>query len=184
MTRARKSALLGILGAVAASALAAANPQQPYAGLDRRAIKALSPSDIDDLWGGRGAGMALPAELNGYPGPKHVLELAATLDLTPEQRRAAQAVFDEMQARAGALGREVLREEAALEKLFASGKANDASLRAATGEAARLRGELRFLHLRYHLAMRDLLNQEQLARYRQARGYGGAPAQQPGHRQH
>ena len=35
-------------------------------------------------------GLALAGELNGYPGPKHVLELAAELDLSEDQRRAVQ----------------------------------------------------------------------------------------------
>ena len=33
---------------------------------------------------GEGFGMALAADRNGYPGPRHVLELKAELKLTPE----------------------------------------------------------------------------------------------------
>ena len=35
-----------------------------------RPIKALSAQNIDDLRNGRGMGQSMPAELNGYPGPK------------------------------------------------------------------------------------------------------------------
>ena len=49
-------------------------------------MKSLSDQQLSDLRAGRGMGMALPAELNGYPGPVHVLELADALGLTPEQR--------------------------------------------------------------------------------------------------
>ena len=40
-------------------------------------IKSLSQDDQSALLAGRGMGLARPAELNGYPGPAHVLELAA-----------------------------------------------------------------------------------------------------------
>ena len=56
-----------------------------YSGMETRRVKALSEEQIADLEGGRGMGLALAAELNGYPGPLHVLELAETLDLTDEQ---------------------------------------------------------------------------------------------------
>ena len=62
----------------------------PYSGLETRAIKALSDSQIADLKAGRGMGLALAAELNGYPGPMHVLELADELVLSVEQRTQMQ----------------------------------------------------------------------------------------------
>ncbi len=68
----------------------------PYAGLEARPIKALSGEQIADLKAGRGMGLALPAELNGYPGPLHVLELADALALTADQRARTQALYDKM----------------------------------------------------------------------------------------
>lgn len=38
-----------------------------------------------DLRSGKGMALALPAELNGYPGPSHSLERADQLKLSPEQ---------------------------------------------------------------------------------------------------
>ncbi|MGY4293521.1 hypothetical protein ACVWXN_001616 [Bradyrhizobium sp. i1.4.4] len=84
----------------------AANAQssQPYAGLEQRPIKALSHQQIDDLQTGRGMGLALAAELNGYPGPSHVLELGDRLDLTPDQRIRVQGLFRSDEARDGPAG--------------------------------------------------------------------------------
>ncbi|TFV44521.1 hypothetical protein [Bradyrhizobium niftali] len=62
--------------------LSEAQAQMSYAGLQMRPIKALSEQQVADL----SLGLALAAELNGYPDPSHVLELADKLDLTTEQR--------------------------------------------------------------------------------------------------
>lgn len=164
------AAMLALAGTATAN-------EQPYSGLQHRPVKALSATEVDDLLAGRGMGMALPAELNAYPGPKHVLDLAGPLSLSDDQRRRTKALFDEMQGAAATRGRAVIEREAALDRLFAAAGADEASLRAETAEIARLRGELRFLHLRYHLLMRALLSPEQIALYRQHRGYNG-PADQ------
>jgi Spy/CpxP family protein refolding chaperone len=148
----------------------------PYAGWDGRAIKALSPEQIDNLQSGRGMGLALAAELNGYPGPRHVLDLAAQLGLTAFQRAETQRLFDAMQAEAVALGEQVIAGEAALERLFATGTASDAAIMAAAVEVGRAQGVLRAHHLRYHVATRDLLSPHQVARYRQLRGYAAEDA--------
>jgi Spy/CpxP family protein refolding chaperone len=170
-----------LAAAAAAAALAAgaalAGPS-PYAGLEGRGIKALPEQEIGDLLAGRGAGMALPAELNRYPGPRHVLELVVELDLTPEQEAETRRLFARMQSEAVPLGEAVVAREGELEHLFASGVADEATLRAVVAEAARLRGELRFTHLKYHLAMRRLLSPAQVAAYDAARGY--APGRRHG----
>ena len=69
-----------------AAAPSLAQVPQPYAGLQNRPLKALSDEQLADLKAGRGMGLALAGELNGYPGPKHVLELAKELNLTDAQR--------------------------------------------------------------------------------------------------
>ena len=86
----------------------AALAQSPYSGMQSRPIKALSEQQIADLRAGRGMGLALPAELNGYPGPVHVLELAdklgelAALAVQPAFRREGygEALLREIEARA------------------------------------------------------------------------------------
>src|SRR5258708_9062907 len=71
---------------------------QRYSGLQARPIKALSDQQIAGLKSGRGMGLALAAELNGYPGPVHVLDLAHRLDLSAAQRSKIQELFSRMKA--------------------------------------------------------------------------------------
>ncbi len=85
---------------VAGSALA----QQPYAGLQNRSVKTLSEHQISDLNAGRGMGLALAAELNGYPGPIHAIELADQIHLSPDQVSKLKALFEAMKAETIRLG--------------------------------------------------------------------------------
>lgn len=59
-------------------------------------------------------GLALAAELNGYPGPSHVLELADELDLSSDQRGQVQRLFDSMKAEAVPLGSKLIEQESDL----------------------------------------------------------------------
>src|SRR5262245_36186825 len=93
--------LVGATGLLAGpSAVAQHGPHAatPYAGLQDRQIKALSDQQIADLRAGRGMGLALAAELNGYPGPLHVLELADALQLSEPQRTETKRLFEAMKA--------------------------------------------------------------------------------------
>src|SRR3954464_14526258 len=90
---------------------AIAQSQQPYAGLQSRSVKALSEAQIADLRAGRGMTLALAAELNGYPGPLHVIELADALALTPEQRTRMQALYAAMKTEAIGLGEQLIVQE-------------------------------------------------------------------------
>jgi len=154
----------------------------PYAGQQARSIKSLSGDDIAAMRKGEGMGMAKAAELNGYPGPAHVLQLAAKLGLTEIQQRDVQAIFDRMSAAAKPLGGELIAQEQALDQLFAKGEITPDRLAAATAAIAELQGRLRAVHLSAHLETRALLNADQIARYQQLRGYGASPA--PEHHHH
>lgn len=156
----------------------------PYAGFDNRQIKALSPQQVEDVKAGKGMGMALPAEVNGYPGPAHVLELAEGLSLTDEQRSRTTALFNDMKQEAQAAGESYLESEAQLESLFTTGAADAESLRDAVMRTGDHQAALRFVHLKYHLAMLDVLTPQQIARYRALRGYGGTTLTQPGTPRH
>ena len=147
---------------LAAGTSFAQNPQ-PYAGLQARPLKALSDEQLDDLKAGRGMGLALAGELNGYPGPKHVLELAKELNLTETQRARTQQLFDEMKAEAVPLDRQ-----------FSGRTITAVSLTAVTAAIGATQGTLRATHLKYHLAMMDVLTAEQIRRYGELRGYGAA----------
>ncbi|ARQ02393.1 Spy/CpxP family protein refolding chaperone [Pseudorhodoplanes sinuspersici] len=143
----------------------------PYAEMKDRAIKALSEQQIADLKAGKGMGLALPAELNGYPGPIHVLEFADQMNLSAEQRARTSELYRSMKDEAVPLGERLIESEASLDRLFASRTITPAALDTATNDIARLQGQLRQTHLKYHLAMVDLLSSEQIRRYRQMRGY-------------
>ena len=174
--------LVVVLGGLApVVAVSAAAAQSPHADLARHATKALLAEQIEDLQAGRGMGLALPAELSGYPGPRHVLDLADELDLDADQQRAAQALFDEMQAGAVPLGERIIEGEAALERSFATGEATEAGVHEAVLDLARLQGELRAHHLRYHIVMRELLTPQQIASYQELRGYTVGQGGHAGH---
>jgi hypothetical protein len=169
------NASLVAVALIVASAQASAQMQspQPYAGLQSRAIKALSPQDRADLTAGRGMGLALPAELNGYPGPAHVLDLADQLGLTEQQRTSVKQLFDSMKGEAIPLGQKLIAAESALDREFAERTITPERLKAATAAIGAIRGELRNTHLKYHLSTAALLSPDQIRRYVELRGYGG-----------
>jgi Spy/CpxP family protein refolding chaperone len=146
----------------------------PYAGEEQRPIKALSAKDIDDLLAGNGMGYAKAAELNGYPGPAHVLGLAQELQLSPEQTTATQAIEASMRTAAKSLGATLVEAERRLDELFSSRRVDERRLAAALEEIARVQGELRLSHLRAHLAQAKILDSAQTDRYFALRGYGPA----------
>jgi Spy/CpxP family protein refolding chaperone len=160
----------------------AAVAQAPYAGMQTRTIKALSQQQVSDLSAGRGMGLALAAELNGFPGPLHVLELADGLELSPEQRKEVQALFDSMKSEAQPLGSKLIEQEAELDKQFASRSITPQSLKASTAAIALTQGALRETHLKYHLSTAALLTPGQMHRYAELRGYGDQPMMH--HHQH
>jgi hypothetical protein len=161
--------------------------QQPLVSAVREeqgaGVRGLTPQEIADLREGRGMGLARAAELNGYPGPRHVLEAAESgqMHLMPDQHAAVKRLFDRMTAEATRLGDEILREERALEAAFRSGPVSEADLRARVARIAWLQGELRLVHLRTHLETRALLDEHQVRRYNELRGH---TAGEPGHLQH
>jgi hypothetical protein len=162
--------------AVLTSAQAQHAPASPYSGWEHRAVKALSDQQIADLRAGRGMGLALSAELNGYPGPVHVLELGDQLRLTSEQRTRVQELHAAMQAEAIPLGERLIAQEADLERQFATKSVTPVSLQAATAEIGATQGALRLAHLRYHISTLDVLTPGQVRRYGELRGYQASEA--------
>jgi Spy/CpxP family protein refolding chaperone len=147
----------------------------PYAGFETREIKSLSQSDIDELRRGAGWGLALAAELNGAPGPAHLLELREQIALTPEQTAAIEQIFEAMQREARAAGLRFIAAEHAIEAAFRMGDLSEERLRALIDESAQARAELRFVHLLRHLETPALLTATQIASYNRLRGYGNDP---------
>lgn len=150
-------------------------PASGYAGMQDREIKALSAAQTADLLQGRGMGASLPAELNGVPGPMHVLELAQQLKLTAEQRAQLDAITAEMKASAQQLGRRVIAAEAELDAGFKADAVDEKTIAEATARIASLQGQLRAVHLVAHLKTKRLLSGDQVAAYNVARGYAPGP---------
>ncbi|GMV06808.1 MAG: hypothetical protein AMXMBFR53_30830 [Gemmatimonadota bacterium] len=145
----------------------------PYVDLSGRVIKALAPEEVAGLLAGDGLGFALSAELNGVPGPKHVLELADGLALSHEQREAVEAIRVRMTDEARKLGGEIVDAETRLDHMFAQGHASAEGVREATVTIGELRGRLRAAHLTAHLETARILSAEQVEAYARLRGYAG-----------
>jgi hypothetical protein len=169
---------IAALAVVMSSGFALAQ-QQSYAGLQTRSIKTLSEQQIADLRAGRGMGLALAAELNGYPGPIHAIELADQLRLTTEQVSKLKALFEAMKAETIPLGATLISQERGLNDDFAGHTITLASLETTTARIGATQAALRAAHLKYHLSTVAILSPEQVARYNQLRGYtsGEPPAQ-------
>jgi Spy/CpxP family protein refolding chaperone len=143
--------------------------------MQNRAIKSLSDSDINELRRGGGWGLALAAELNGMPGPSHLLELKDKIPLTSDQVDKTQVLLDEMRKAAIPTGERFIAAEKALEAAFASGKVDETSLRRLLADTESARTELRFIHLSQHYKTVQFLTPEQIKRYNILRGYADDP---------
>jgi Spy/CpxP family protein refolding chaperone len=162
---------------VSALSLMAQTTHSLYVGQEQREIKALSEKEIQAYLAGEGMGLAKAAELNHYPGPKHVLELAKELNLSAAQLAQTQKAYDRMHAEAVRLGKLIVAKERQLDSLYATQKIDATQLRAVVAEIAKLQGELRFTHLNAHLEMKKNLLPPQVAKYDELRGYTTGAAQ-------
>jgi hypothetical protein len=148
----------------------------PYAGQEERTIKSLSASDIAELRRG-GWGLAKPAELNGVPGPAHLLELKEQIPLTETQVADIQHLFHRMRQRAIEEGVRLIARERALDVAFRNKTITGESLKSLLGEIEQSRTALRLVHLETHLLAVPLLSNGQIVRYNQLRGYAEDPCQ-------
>lgn len=144
---------------------------QPYAFYQQRAVKVLSEKQIADLKNGRGMGLALAGELNGYPGPLHVIELAGQLALNEQQRHEVKTLFDAMKAEAIPAGEALIARETALDRAFAENTITPEALTTLMSSIGDAQARLREVHLKYHLTAAALLTNEQRVRYAALRGY-------------
>jgi len=141
-----------------------------YDGQQNREIKGLSDVQISGYLEGRGMGFAKAAELNGYPGPAHALDLTEQLALTPQQRAKTQQLKDPMKE-AAILGAKLVDAERQLDLLFRQGEARDEIMTPLVQQIGQLQAEIRLVHLRAHLEMRKVLTTDQINKYKQQRGY-------------
>ncbi len=151
--------------------LAQTHSHKPYQHNAKRTIKALSPQEVQGYLSGEGMGMALPAELNHFPGPRHVLDLSDSLNLTPQQHQLIKMIFDQMHEKAARLGKQIVDNEKQLESLFSGALPDSQQIHRLVIRNGRLKAELRWTHLRAHILTRQLLTEEQIRRYDYLRGY-------------
>ncbi len=146
-----------------------------YAGEETRLIKSLSEQDLEEIARGGGWGLARAAELNGVPGPTHLLELADQIGLSERQRDDIEAIRAQMQADAITAGERFVAAEQALDAAFQQGAPDAEALEPLVTEAGQARAALRLVHLNAHLLTLPLLTDAQVSRYSVLRGYSDDP---------
>ena len=146
----------------------------PYRGQEARDIKSLSDNDVQSLQNGTGeafGGMAKLAELNGYPGPRHVLDMASELQLTDRQRIEIEMIYQNMFNKAKSIGAAIIAIEQDMDEAFANKTITQENLKLMLDKSADLYGQLRFVHLSAHLDAVQMLTIEQVQMYKTMRGY-------------
>lgn len=142
-----------------------------YVGQENRIIKSLSPDDIAELKRGGGWGLAKAAELNGVPGPAHLLEMKDEIPLDDPQVAAITEIFEQMKTQAIQQGERLIALEGQLESHFQNRSVTDAILRSSLDAIAEARKELRYIHLSTHLKTPEILSEDQIKKYNALRGY-------------
>ena len=151
----------------------------PYVGQHKQVIKGLSAKDIDQLKSGSGWGLAKAAELNGIPGPAHLLELQKQIPLSDSQIEKITLLHSQMQTKAITLGEQLIQLEQELESYFANKNISDIRLHDALTKIATVRKNLRYTHLSAHIKTLDILSAKQIQKYNRLRGYDSDPCKVP-----
>lgn len=146
-------------------------PASPYVGFETREVKTMPPERQEGLRRGASLGYGLAAELNGYPSPVQVVELADQLGLDAEQKTRVRAIADKLRKDAIAAGEALLAAEAHIDRLFQLKQVSPDRIEAQTAVAAGQEARLRAIHLNAHLATRELLNPEQIESYQRLKVY-------------
>lgn len=157
--------------ASAAATTEHAHHSSPYAHGQSAEVASLSEAEVRALRNGEGMGLARAAELNHFPGPKHLLELASSLGLDDAQVVRIEEIHAKMKSRAVAKGEEIIDAERHLAHLFASGHASVEAVTRASVYLGELRGALQAIHLVAHIEAARELSAEQVAHYDHLRGY-------------
>ena len=148
-----------------------------YTGEVDRVIKSLSAKDIEDLTLGNGMGFAKAAELNGYPGPKHVLEMQEELFLEKEQLTSIKQIFEEMKSQAQSQGQKLISLEKELNDYFSNTTITNDTLETTSKKIAEAKSNLRYIHLSAHIKTTEALSKSQIKKYNQLRGYADNPCE-------
>jgi len=132
-----------------------------------------NPPDRDALLKGLGMGLASIAEMNNFPGPKHVLDVKDELLLTRDQVKKIEALERVVSSAAVQKGTDVVQAEDDLEKMLENPTVSEKAVRSKLEEIGKLRADLRFIHLQAHLRMKQILTPEQLKKYSELKGREG-----------
>lgn len=163
-----------ILFVISYSAISAEPPKykSKYIGQENRSIKSLSADSIQQLTQGKGWGLAKAAELNGMPGPSHILQMKNEIALTKGQEKKIQELFDSMKSKAIPLGLELIELERKLNDSFSNRTIKDETLHQQLDSISKVRKKLRYVHLVTHLMTPKILTSKQIEKYNNLRGYG------------
>ncbi|MEW5843537.1 MAG: hypothetical protein AB1775_09780 [Bacteroidota bacterium] len=129
------------------------------------ALKSLSKEHIEGLLNGESMGMAKAAELNGYPGPRQILDYIEELKLNDNQVDQLRLIYVKEKEEAIKLGRSIIDEERKLNELFSNKTANPQNLEDNLIKIAVQNGKLRYVHLKAHYEARKLLSEKQINLY-------------------
>lgn len=159
--------------AIASASALAQHPHtaSPHAHAQSAEVPSLTPDEVRALRNGDGMGLARAAELNHFPGPKHLLDFRAELKLSDVQTKQIEAIHRKMRTQAITKGEDILHAEIRLANLFASGSPVPAQVNRATGHLGMLRGQLQAIHLLAHIESARELTPGQIEAYDRLRGY-------------
>jgi len=87
------------------------------------------------------------------------------------EQEQIEALYEEMRSEAIELGERIIDVEEAIDGEFLDGTITEEFLKEKVLESAGLYGQLRIIHLKYHLFMVDILTPQQVAQYNELRGY-------------
>jgi hypothetical protein len=135
-------------------------------------IPALSEAQAASYLDGEAMWQASVAELNHYPSPRRVLELAEALELAEEQRRATAKLREETRREAIRLGEELVALEQRLNRIFAWNQATADNIAKIVLDIGTLQAQLRLTHLVASIRQKSLLMEEQVKRYDELQGRG------------
>ncbi len=145
--------------------------QSNYTGQEKRLIKSLSRDDIQQLENGKGWGLAKAAELNGMPGPSHVLQMKTEISLSKDQELKINSLFTDMKSKAIPLGKQLIEYEKQLNDAFENKSITDTQLNLLLDSISQVHKQLRYVHLATHLQTPNILSHQQIEKYNRLRGY-------------
>jgi len=124
------------------------------------------PADRNTLLNADEGTQTAVADNVGYPSPKRVLDLSATLNLTESQRKSVREIYNEMYTRARELGKRIIKIEEELDEAFKAGFVTTQSVNDDTEQIGKLRGKLRGVYLGARIDTKRVLTANQMDMYK------------------